>query len=109
MFEAVVPVRIFEADREYRVACERQRVATRSYAYHAVTWRMPTGATDDDPRRNLVCLVEQSKMVVIFFREALGGRAQRVGKALWHGRLGKVRRIPESNLCSGDMDLQIRP
>jgi hypothetical protein len=58
MFKAVMPVRIIEADREDRVPGERQCFAAGRYANHAVPWSMPTGATDNDSRCNLVFLIE---------------------------------------------------
>ncbi len=54
VLEAVVPVRVVNADGEYGVAGERQLFTARRQANDAVPGGVTAGTTDDDARRDLV-------------------------------------------------------
>src|SRR5262245_51912322 len=65
VFEAVVPVRVFEPDREHEVTGECQPVAAGRKAHHAVPGGMSAGTTDPNPRRHLALVLELPKLAAI--------------------------------------------
>src|SRR5882672_5266407 len=71
VFEAVVPLGVFEPDREHEVAGERQPVAAGCNADYAVSGGVATGTTDPNPRRHLALVLERPKLAAVLLHEAL--------------------------------------
>ena len=72
VFETVVPLGMFEQDRENGVAGERQPAAARGQADHAVPGRVAASATDHHARRDLLLLIERSQLTAVLFQESFG-------------------------------------
>src|SRR3954454_25106835 len=69
VFEAVVPVGVFEPDCEYEVAGESQPVAAGLQADDAVPGSVTAGTMDDHARRHFLLILEQPKLAAVLFRE----------------------------------------
>src|SRR5262249_30840565 len=93
VFEAVVPVGVLEPDGEHGVAGERQPVAAGRQADHAVPGGVAAGASDEQPRRHLVLVLERPQLAVVLFQEQLARPPKRVGEPRRHEDAGEVGRL----------------
>ena len=78
VFEAVVPIGVFEPDLEHGIAGERQSVAAGRQADHAVPGSVAAGAMDEHPRSHLVFRVERLQLTAVLVQEPLGGTPKRL-------------------------------
>src|SRR5258706_11001527 len=65
VFEAVVPVWVFEPDLEHGVAGECQPVAAGRQADHAVPGGVAAGALNEHPRRYFILVLERPQLAVV--------------------------------------------
>src|SRR6516162_10463155 len=95
VFEAVVPVGVFEPDLEHGVAGECQPVFAGRQADHAVPGGVAAGAMDEHPRRHLVLLLEWPQLAAVLVQEPFGRPPKRVREPRRHGDAGEIGRLPE--------------
>src|SRR6185312_10809055 len=78
VFEAVVPLGVFEPNLEHEVPGERQSVAAGRQTDHAMPRGVAAGATDDYARRHLVLRLERPHLAAVLVQEPLGRPPKRV-------------------------------
>ena len=108
VFEAVVPVGVFETNFEHSVAGERQPLAPGCQSDHAVPGRVPAGALDEHPRCHFIFRFERPQLTAVLVQEPLGCPPKRVRKPRRHGDTGEIRRHPELGLGGRKVDAQVR-
>src|SRR5215467_2543923 len=87
--ESVVPVGAVEMVREHGIAEERQPVAARCQADHAVPAGVAAGATGDHPGCHLVLRLERPQLAAVQVDETLFSRPKR----LWEPAKSVAREI----------------